>query len=68
MLAPWSPVKRRLWQCYRRFCFFVHSFHDSLVVEIDSLNVISWNSSSVVPPGRFQFYFNEIKFLSLIFK
>lgn len=39
-------MRQRLWQCYRHFCIFVHSFHDSLVMEIDPLNVISWISFS----------------------
>lgn len=40
------------------------SFHSKLVVESDSLNVISWVSSPAVHPCRFQFYLNEIRCLS----
>lgn len=34
---------------------FVRVLHENLVVESDSLNVISWISSSVIPTWRFQF-------------
>lgn len=43
---------------------FASSFNSKLEVESDSLNVISWVSSSHLPPWRFQFYFNDIKMLS----
>ena len=40
------------------------SFHSSLMVESDSLNAISWVSSSTTFPWKFQFYMNEIRALS----
>lgn len=44
--------------------FFVRIFQDSLVVESNSLNMISWISPSTATPWRLQFYFSEIKYLS----
>lgn len=35
-----------------------------LLVESDSMNVVSWVSSITLPPWGFKFYFNEIKMLS----
>lgn len=43
---------------------FFSSFSTKLVVESDSMNTISWISSSKSTPWRFHFYFNEIKVLS----
>lgn len=47
----------------------LHSFVSAcflalLVVERDSLNAISWVSSFTMFPWRYQFNFNEIKYLS----
>lgn len=36
------------------------------MVESDSMNEISWVSSSVYSPWECQFYINEIKWLSLL--
>eukprot|EP00268_Persea_americana_P036637 TRINITY_DN3614_c1_g1_i6.p1 TRINITY_DN3614_c1_g1~~TRINITY_DN3614_c1_g1_i6.p1 ORF type:complete len:138 (-),score=27.70 TRINITY_DN3614_c1_g1_i6:344-757(-) len=40
------------------------SFCSRLAVESDSLNAISWVSSSAMFPWKFQFYLNEIRALS----
>ena len=44
--------------------FASSSFNSRLEVESDSLNAISWVSSSAVIPWRFQFYLNEIRALA----
>lgn len=44
--------------------FASSSFNSRLEVKSDSLNVISWVSSSAVIPWRFQFYLNEIRVLT----
>ena len=44
--------------------FVSSSFTSRVVVESDFLNAISWVSSLILFPWRFQFYLNEIKALS----
>lgn len=43
---------------------FASSFQSKLVVESDSLNAISWVTSSALTPWRFTFYLEGIKMLS----
>lgn len=47
--------------------FAFATFNERFVVESDSLNAVSWASSLAKFPWRFQFYFNEIKYLSPLF-
>ena len=42
----------------------ISSFESRVVVERDSLNIISWVSSSTALPWRYQFNLNEIRALS----
>ena len=44
---------------------FSVSFRQTLIVESDSLNLISWVSNETKGSWRFYFYLNEIKCLSL---
>ena len=43
---------------------FSRSFHESLTVESDSPNAISWVSNWKADPWKFQFFFNDIRALS----
>lgn len=41
---------------------FVAHFHSNLIVQSDLMNEVAQVSSSVAPPWRFYFNFNEIKY------
>ena len=48
--------------------FASSSFNSRLEMENDSLNAISWVSSSAVITWRFQFYLNEIRALTSLIR
>lgn len=64
MLGLWSLMRQRLWRLAILEALWVRalaSFQAPLVVEIDSLNDISWMSSFAIKRWRFRIYSNEIK-------
>ena len=53
-----------VWAILKTLRCFSKSFHESLIVESDTSNVVSWVSNRKANPWKFQFLFNETRALS----